>query len=159
VIDISDPDNLKKYIGVATASFAAIGGAYTAIDGTGVFNKPILEWAPEYFNISNGPADGEFRVVVARKKYRDCAVEKFTLEVKDADFVVHKAKPSVASFSGPATKEIDKFAYKITIENPKSVAPGKATLLAHIDYKCPDGAQMVNYPNHPNLTFNIEAAK
>lgn len=158
-INITDPDNLKKYIGVATASFAAIGGAYTTIDNMGVFKNPIVEWVPEYFNISDGPADGEFRVVVARKKFRDCAVEKFTLEIKDANFVVHKANSSVAVFSGPATKEVDKFAYKITIENPRDVAPGKANLLAHIDYKCPDGAQTVNYPNHPNLTFNIEAVK
>jgi len=42
---------------------------------------------------------------------------------------------------------------EIDVEN---VAKGEAMLLAHIGYKCPEGEQVVNYPSHPNLTFNVE---
>lgn len=151
-----DVEKTTKGVGLVTAIFAMVGGGYAVTDKVGFFKKPILEWAPEHFSISDGPANGSFRVVVARKKYRDCDVTKFALEVKDSNYVVHKAKPSIPSFSGPATKEIDKFAYSIKIENPQNVAKGEAMLLAHIGYKCPEGEQVVNYPSHPNLTFNVE---
>jgi hypothetical protein len=35
------------------------------------------------------------------------------------------------------------------------ISLGKATLLAHIDYECPEGPVIVNYPDHENLSFNI----
>ena len=151
-----DADEIKKWLGVVTASFAVMGGGYTVIEKGNFFKKPILTWAPEYFRISNGPADGEFKVIVAREKHRDdCSVEGFKLEVRDSELVMHTAKPSITKFSGPANNKVDKFAYNITIENPEDVAPGTATLMAHIDYKCPEGAKIVNYPDHKNLTFEI----
>ena len=57
----------------------------------------------------------------------------------------------------PANDKVDKFGYKITIEkhHQSKVAKGEATLLAHIDYKCPEGEVVVNYPDHQNLRFNI----
>jgi hypothetical protein len=79
----------------------------------------------------------------------------FKLEVKDAQYQVHDATSSVSVFSGPASNKIDKFGYRITIQDPKKVAPGLATLMANIKYKCPEGEVIVNYPDHPNLTFNI----
>jgi len=80
-----DPDKITKTIGIGTAAIAFIGGGYSLSDKIGFFKKPILEWAPEYFSISNGPANSEFHVVVARKKYRDdCSVEDFYLEVRDS---------------------------------------------------------------------------
>ena len=65
-----DIENITKGIGVVTATFALIGGGYTLYDKLGI-EDPILEWAPQYFEISDGPADGEFRVIVAREKLRD----------------------------------------------------------------------------------------
>ena len=151
-----DADEIKKWLGVITASFAVLGGGYTAIEKSNILQKPILTWAPEFFSISNGPANGEFKVIVAREKHRDdCSVEGFKLEVRDSELVMHTAKPSITKFSGPASNKVDKFAYNITIENPESVAAGTATLMAHIDYKCPEGAKIVNYPDHINLTFEI----
>jgi hypothetical protein len=44
----------------------------------------------------------------------------------------------------------------ITIDKPYDVAKGKATLLAHIEYKCPEGIVYINYPSHQNLEFMIE---
>ena len=35
------------------------------------------------------------------------------------------------------------------------IPPGTATLLARIDYVCPEGPTVVNYPDHENLSFNI----
>jgi hypothetical protein len=132
-----DLDNITKGIGVVTASLALIGGGYTLYDKLGI-EDPILAWAPEYFEISDGPADGE-------------------LEIRDSEFIVHPATPSITKFSGPANDKIDKFGYKITLEghHKDKVALGEATLLAHIDYECPEGPVVVNYPDHPNLKFNI----
>ena len=153
-----DPENIKKIVGAVTAVFAAITGGYTMWDKVFPRKKPILEWAPEHFSIGSAPASGDFRVIVARRKLRDdCSVEKFTLEVRDAALLVHTALPSIPKFSGPAGKEVEKFAYTIKIKNPQTVAVGRATLLAHIIYKCPEGAVTVNYPNHKNLTFLVEA--
>jgi len=155
-----DVDRTTKLIGAVTALFAMVGGGYTATDKLGLFRKPILEWSPEYFSITDGPANSEFAVVAARKKIRDdCSVEQFYLEVRDARYIVHQANPSIAKFSGPATDKIDKFGYTITLENPSKVSPGRATLLAHIRYKCPEGEVLINYPDHANLTFEIGALK
>jgi len=154
---IPDIENITKGIGVVTASFALIGGGYTLWDK--FENKDILTWAPEYFTISNGPKDRPFDVIVAREKHRDdCKVEGFKLSVKDSKYMVHTASPSIAKFSGPASDKIDKFGFSFTIdaEHIDMIPPGKATLLAHIDYSCPEGPVIVNYPDHQNLTFNIE---
>lgn len=155
-----DIDRATKSIGAATALFAMVGGGYTAGDKLGLFRKPVLEWSPEHFSISSGAPDGEFSVIAARRKIRDdCSVEQFYLEVRDAKYIVHKATPSIAKFSGPATDKIDKFGYTISIDEPTKVAIGRATLLAHIRYKCPEGEILLNYPDHGNLTFEIGAAK
>jgi hypothetical protein len=76
--------------------------------------------------------------------------------VRDSEYIVHTAKPSVAKFSGPATPAVDKFGYTITLENPDSVAVGPAKLFARIVYKCPEGNVIISYPDHQNLSFNIE---
>lgn len=149
-------EDVSKTIGLVTAFLAMIGGGWTLADKVGVFKKDILEWSPEHFSISDGSASDEFKVVVARKKNRDdCEVISFKLEVRDADFVVHPAKPSIATFSGPASHDVDKFGYKFKLETEQKVATGQATLLAHIKYKCPEGEIIVNYPSHKNLNFNV----
>jgi len=151
---VIDVENITKGIGIVTATFALIGGGYTLF---GKFeDKSILEWSPEHFEISDGPADGEFKVSVAREKHRDdCTVEDFILDIRDSEYIVHKAKPSITKFMGPATDKVDTFAYKMTIENPSEVAKGEATLVAYIHYGCPEGQVVVNYPDHQNLRFNI----
>ena len=154
---VFDVENITKGIGVVTATFALIGGGYTLWDK--LESKEILAWAPEYFSVTDAPADGTFDVIVAREKYRDdCSVEGFTLEVKDSKFMVHRAIPSIAKFSGPASDKIDKFGFSFTIDNEhiKMIDPGPATLLAHIDYQCPEGPVVVNYPDHKNLEFEIK---
>ena len=151
-----DVENITKGIGVVTASFALIGGGYTLWDK--LESKDILTWAPEYFSVSDGPKNGSFDVIVAREKHRDdCKVEGFTLEVKDSKYMVHSASPSLSKFSGPASDKIDKFGFSFTIdEEHKDMIPtGTATLLARIDYKCPEGEVVVSYPDHENLTFMI----
>jgi hypothetical protein len=153
-----DVENITKGIGVVTATLAMIGGGYTFMDR--FEDKTILTWAPEYFSISDAPKDGTFDVVVAREKHRDdCSVEGFTLEVKDSKYMVHTASPSIATFSGPASEKIDKFGYSFTIDadHQHMIPPGTATLLARIDYMCPEGPVIVSYPDHANLTFEIIA--
>ena len=151
-----DVENITKGIGVVTATLAMVGGGYTFLDR--FEDKSILTWAPEHFLISDAPKDGTFDVVVAREKHRDdCSVEGFTLEVKDSKHHVHTASPSVSKFSGPASEKIDKFGYSFTIaeEHQDMIPPGEATLLVHIDYMCPEGTVVVNYPDHENLRFMI----
>jgi hypothetical protein len=71
--------------------------------------------------------------------------------------MVHTAIPSVAKFSGPASDKVDKFGFSFTIdeEHQDMIPEGEATLLAHIDYLCPEGPVVVNYPDHENLRFEI----
>ena len=152
-----DVENITKGIGVVTATLAMVGGGYTFLDR--FEDNSILTWAPEHFEVSDGPRDGTFDVVVAREKHRDdCKVEGFRLEVKDSKYMVHTASPSIAKFSGPASDKIDKFGYSFTIdeEHQHMIPPGTATLLVHIDYMCPEGPVVVNYPDHANLQFEIK---
>ena len=152
-----DTDSITKPVAAVTAVMAMIGGGYSLYDKIKLPPKDILKWDADHFNISNGPASGVFKVVVARQKIRDdCTVEDFALEVRDSDYMVHKANPSVAKFSGPASPVVDKFGYTLTIDNPRAVAPGAAKLIARIMYKCPEGNVVIPYPDHKNLTFNIE---
>ena len=37
-----------------------------------------------------------------------------------------------------------------------AIFEGKATLLATIKYKCPEGERVVQYPRHPNLSFDLK---
>ena len=154
---IFDIENITKGIGVVTASLAMLGGGYTLWDK--LENKDILTWAPEYFEISDGPVDGIFDVIVAREKHRDdCSVEGFTLEIKDNKFMVHGATPGMTTFSGPASDKIDKFGFTFTIDDDhrSMISPGTATLMARINYNCPEGSVIVSYPDHENLEFNIK---
>ena len=152
-----DTDSITKPIAVVTAVITMVGGGYTLYDKVKLPPKDILRWEAEHFSISNGPASGSFKVVVARQKIRDdCTVDDFGLEVRDADYMVHKATPSVAKFSGPASPTVDKFGYTMTIEGPESVAVGPAKLIARITYKCPEGNVVIAYPDHKNLSFNVE---
>ena len=152
-----DTESITKPVAAVTAIMAMIGGGYTLIDKVKLPPKDILKWDADHFSITNGVASGQFKVVVARQKIRDdCTVEDFSLEVRDADYMVHKALPSVAKFSGPASPTVDKFGYTLTVENPESVALGGAKLIARIMYKCPEGNVVIAYPDHKNLTFNIE---
>jgi hypothetical protein len=154
---IPDIENLTKGIGVVTATLAMLGGGYTVWDKFS--SKDILTWAPEYFNISNGPVNGEFKVEVAREKHRDdCTVTDFTLTVRDSENIIHPATSSIGKFMGPANDKIDTFAYKMQIaeDHRHKVAKGTATLIAYIDYDCPEGHVAVTYPDHKNLTFVIQ---
>jgi hypothetical protein len=153
---VIDTESITKPIAAVTAVMAMIGGGYSLYDKIKLPPRDVLKWDAEHFTISNGPASGQFRVVVARQKIRDdCTVEDFSLEVRDSDFIVHKASPSVAKFSGPASPTVDKFGYTMTIEKPESVAFGEAKLIARIMYKCPEGNVVIAYPDHKNLSFII----
>jgi hypothetical protein len=154
---VIDTDFITKPVAAVTAILAMVGGGYTLYDKVKLPPKDILQWDADHFSISNGPASGSFKVVVARQKIRDdCTVEDFSLEVRDSDYMVHKALPSVAKFSGPASPTVDKFGYTMTVEKPDSVSIGGAKLIARIMYKCPEGNVVIAYPDHKNLTFNIE---
>lgn len=152
-----DTDAITKPVAVVTAVMAMIGGGYSLVEKIKFPPKDILKWDADHFSVSNSHAYGAFKVVVARQKIRDdCTVDEFSLEVRDSDYIVHNAKPSIAKFSGPVTSNVDKFGYTITLENPDSVAVGPAKLFARIVYKCPEGTVVIAYPDHPNLNFTIE---
>lgn len=152
-----DTDSITKPIAVVTAVMAMLGGGYSLYDKVKLPPKDILRWDAEHFSVSSGPASGVFKVIVARQKIRDdCTVEDFGLEVRDADYMVHKAIPSVAKFSGPASPTVDKFGYTMSVENPEKVASGIAKLIARITYKCPEGNVVIAYPDHKNLSFSVE---
>ncbi len=148
--------DIAKTIGAVAASVAALGGSYTLVDKVGWLESPILVWAPEHFKIEPAKLGEPVTVTVARiKKRDDCSVESFIPSIRDGKGMVHEAVPSNAKFSGPASPEIDTFTYTLIVKS--EMQPGKATLLATIKYKCPEGERTVNYPKHQNLTFNLGA--
>ena len=148
--------DIAKTIGAVAASVAALGGSYTLVDKVGWLESPILVWAPEHFKIEPAKLGESVTVTVARiKKRDDCSVESFIPSIRDGKGMVHEAVPSNAKFSGPASPEIDTFTYTLIVKS--EMQPGKATLLATIKYKCPEGERTVNYPKHQNLTFNLGA--
>jgi hypothetical protein len=148
--------DIAKTIGAVAASVAALGGSYTLVDKVGWLESPILVWAPEHFKIEPAKLGEPVTVTVARiKKRDDCSVESFIPSIRDGKGMVHEAVSSNAKFSGPASPEIDTFTYTLTVKS--EMQPGKATLLATIKYKCPEGERTVSYPKHKNLSFNLEA--
>lgn len=154
-MDLEVP-KLTAVVQLLAASAALVGGGYTAVTKLGWLEKPILEWAPEHFEVSSGPATGDFKVTVAREKLRDdCTVEDFVLDVRDSEYIIHKGTPSITKFMGPANNRVDTFAYTFTFAEPSAVATGEATLVAYINYGCPEGPVVVTYPDHENLRFNV----
>jgi len=150
---------LTPVVQFATATFALAVGGYTAGDKFGWWSseKPIIQWTPEHFKIAPAKIGEPVTVTVARiKKRDDCSVESFSPTVRDASGMVHEATPSMSKFTGPAGPEIDTFTYQLKISDKDKVAPGKATLLAIIKYKCPEGERTVTYPRHANLTFELK---
>lgn len=146
--------DFHKAIGAVAASIAALGGGYTLFDKFGWLDNQIIEWAPEHFRIADAQVNEPIVVTVARiKKRDDCSVESFVPAVRDGKGVVHEAMSSNPKFSGPAGPEVDTFTYSLTLK--ETPAAGKATLLATIKYKCPEGDRVVTYPRHKNLTFNL----
>ena len=142
-----------------TASFALVVGGYTAGDKFGWFQKDILQWAPEHFKVSDIEVGQPVVVTAARiKKRDDCSVEAFVPAVRDAKGLVHEATPSMSKFTGPAGPEIDTFSYQLKVSQSEPIAPGRATIVATIRYKCPEGERTVTYPRHANLTFEIRPA-
>lgn len=148
---------LTPIVQFATASFALAVGGYSAGEKFGWFKNEIIVWAADHFKIEPAKIGQPITVTVARiKKRDDCSVENFEVTVRDGAGVIHAATPSMTRFSGPAGPEIDTFTYLLTLSDKETVAPGRATLLATIKYKCPEGERTVTYPRHPNLTFALE---
>jgi len=146
--------DLSKTIGAVAASVAALGGGYTLVDKVGWLDRAIVEWSPEHFQIPSAKIGQPIEVTVARiKKRDDCSVESFVPAIRDGRGLVHEAVSSNPKFSGPAGPEVDTFTYTLTVKSEMSA--GKATLLATIKYKCPEGDRVVNYPKHKNLTFDL----
>lgn len=148
---------LTPVIQLATATFALAVGGYTAGEKFGWFRNEIIAWAPQHFSIPAAKIGQPITVTVARiKKRDDCSVEAFEVTVRDGAGMIHQATPSMTRFTGPAGPEIDTFTYQLALSNKEVVAPGRATLLATIKYKCPEGERTVTYPRHQNLTFMLE---
>lgn len=155
-LDVELP-KLTPVVQFATATFALAVGGYTAGEKFGWFRNEIITWTPEHFRIADGRIGQPITVTVARIKRRDdCSVEGFNVTVRDATGLIHEATPSMTRFTGPAGPEIDTFTYTLELSEKSPVSPGRATLLATIRYKCPEGERTVTYPRHQNLTFMLE---
>lgn len=150
-------DNVKTFFAVAASVVTILGGGYTFLDRLGFhWTRPVLTWAPEHFMITSGSVDEPFRAVVAREKHRDdCEVTSFTIHIQDSELEVFQATPSSTTFSGPASDKIDKFAYKFYIreEDYGKISLGRAKFMGTIKYMCPEGEQIIAYPD--NIYFEI----
>ena len=153
-------DTVKTVAGALAAVLAVATGTLNFSDKLGfdLWDRPVLEWAPEQCEGVGGPADEGFKVVAARTKLRDdCEVVGFTVEIRDADYIVYPGTPSATRFSGAASGVVEKFGFYVFLHemDVAKVRPGTATLLAQIKYSCPEGEKIVSYP--PMLNFQIEA--
>lgn len=147
---------ITPIVQLATATFALAVGGYTAGEKFGWFRNEIITWTPEHFRIADAKIGEPITVTVARIKRRDdCSVEGFNVTIRDGAGVIHEATPSMTRFTGPAGPDIDTFTYMLTLSERGPISPGRATLLATIRYKCPEGERTVTYPRHPNLTFSL----
>lgn len=148
---------ITPVIQFATAAFALAVGGYSAGEKFGWFKNEIIVWTPEHFRIEPAKIGEPVSVTVARiKKRDDCSVEAFDVTVRDGSGLIHQATPSMTRFTGPAGPDIDTFTYYLSISDKEPIAAGRATLLATIKYKCPEGERTVTYPRHQNLTFMLE---
>jgi hypothetical protein len=154
---IMELPKITPLVQFATAAFALAVGGYSAGEKFGWFKNEIIIWAPEHFKIQPAKIGQPVTVTVARIKRRDdCSVEDFDVTVRDSASVIHSATPSMTQFTGPAGPEVDTFTYLLDISDKETIAAGRATLLATIKYKCPEGERTVTYPRHQNLTFMLE---
>jgi hypothetical protein len=149
---------LTPIVQFVTASFALLVGGFTVGDKFGLLSNPVLEWAPEHFKIAPTVIGQPIAVTVARiKKRDDCSVEGFEPTVRDAAGLIHPSVPSMTKFTGPAGPDVDTFTYQLRVSDKDPITPGRATLLATIKYKCPEGERTITYPRHKNLTFELIA--
>lgn len=153
-------DSIKLIAGSLGAVVALISGSLTLSDrfGFDLWERPVLEWAPEEFIIEDGYVLDGFKVIVARTKLRDdCEVIGFSVQLRDSEYLVHPAVTSVTKFSGPAGDRVELFGYRVYVPemHVHKIAFGLATLSGQIKYSCPEGEQIVSYPNHRNLSFRI----
>lgn len=154
-------DTVKTVAGGLAAVVALATGALNFSDKIGVelWSRPVLAWAPEEFSVTGGPANEGFKVIAARRKFRDdCEVVGFLVEIRDADYIVFPATPSTAKFSGAASETVEKFGFFVYLHemDVAKIAVGRAILLGQIKYQCPEGEKIVAYPAHENLSFVIE---
>ena len=152
-------DTVKTVAGAFAAVLAVATGTLNFSDKLGfdLWERPILEWAPDQFEVVGGPSDEGFKVVAARTKLRDdCEVVGFSVEVRDSDYIVYPGTPSATRFSGAASGVVEKFGFYVFLHemDVAKVRPGIATLLGQIKYSCPEGEKIVTYPS--GLDFVIE---
>lgn len=151
-------NTIKTIFAVLASTATVLVSSYSLSDKIGFkWTRPVLTWAPEHFIITGAPVNEPFTAVVAREKHRDdCEVTGFTITIKDSNLRVFHATPATATFSGPASDTIDKFAYEFYImeQDYDKIATGEATFMGTIVYSCPEGVQRISYP--PNLKFIIQ---
>lgn len=153
-------DEVKVVAGILAAVVGVFSGVVSLSGKLGfeLWSRPILEWAPDQFEVVGGPADEGFKVLAARTKLRDdCEVVGFSVEVRDSDYIVYPGTPSTARFSGAASGVVEKFGFYVFLHemDVAKVSPGPATLLGQIKYRCPEGEKIVTYPS--GLRFEILA--
>lgn len=153
-------DSIKLVAGSLGAVVALISGTFTLSDkfGLTLWDRPILEWSPDHFEIEDGYIMDGWKVIVARRKLRDdCEVVGFSAQIRDSEYIVYPAVTSVTRFSGPASDTVDMFGYRVFLQEMDTYkfTAGEATLVGQIKYDCPEGEKIVTYPNHPNLRFDV----
>lgn len=150
-------DNTKTLFAIVSTVIAIAGGSYTFLDKIG-WNKEILTWVPEDFEVNNATADGEFRAVISRIKHRgDCDTKHIELKIIDSTFMTYKATPHITAISGPVSDKPVKIGFKFYVQEMDidKISTGTARLIGTLRYECPEGTVYVHSPDHENLEFEI----
>ena len=140
------------------AFFAIVLGAHQMHERFLLTPKPVLEWnvSPGNFFVSSGRATDEFRVVVTRTLLRtNCSLKSFEPYIVDANGFNHAVTASAPRASAGGVGVQQSYRYMFSLNNPRSVGIGEAMLRGTLTYDCPEGQQVLAYPDTPLLEFQI----
>ena len=151
---------IKEYATTLVVIVGLVGSTITAyMNYDKVFgNKTILTWVTRQMSVTDGPINDTFYVVTARIKHRDeCALQRFTVVVKDSNYQLIPASHNVKVISDPSGDGVSKYAYSFVLDETyyDIISLGTATLTAELEYLCPEGTVFVYYPDGDELQFEI----
>lgn len=130
--------------------------SHTILDRFSAKSGLVIIFDVDRFSVASGVSSLPYLVTLSRKKVRDdCPLSSFKASVLTSDGFIHQVSTSIGQSSGDISDEFAKFQYYIQFNFPQNVSIGKARLRGQIIYECPEGRQVISYPNHENLDFYI----
>lgn len=146
------------YVQFAAAVIAIAVGGHRAMDILlhDEPSGPVIEWNIDGFEIGDTNGSDAFSVKISRAKMRDdCPVKSFNAQAIDQARFLHDLTTTVGNAVGEKTEGFEAFQYYARFPDGVVAAKGTAKLQGTLVYGCPEGDQVIRYPNHENLQFEV----